>query len=279
MPRCRELVLLSLAVSAAAAAETINVPNFSFELPPVTRDEQNPFGALPYIDDWDETAIGPADEFDQNTGVFLNTDPQSPDHITNAHLDRLAFVSSLIGNDLRQELADNFEPGRHYRLTVAVATSSYFGVGADEELEVGLFYFDGGVEQTIASSFVAGSEVNATSLIDVSIVTPLVTVNDAWANQPIGILIRPSIADPDDTEGEGFWDVDYVRLKAFEPLVGDFDIDGDVDLEDFEIFRACSTGPATGSTPPGCEDADFDDDHDVDLDDFGVFQLNITGPE
>jgi len=210
---------LMMIVAAPAAGEPVTVPNFSFESPPVMRDEQNPFGALPFIDDWDETAVGPADELDQNTGVFLNTDAPAPDHITNSHLDRLAFISSLIGNDVRQELSATFTPGWTYELTVAVATSFTFPVGAGEELEIALFYFDGGVEQVIASTLVAGSEVNATSLIDVTVSLPPVDADAPWADQPIGILIRPSTTDADDSLGEGFWDADHVRLEATDARI------------------------------------------------------------
>ena len=214
MARMSKAVGLVLVFSASASAESISVPNFSFEMPPVERNEQNPFGAAPFIDDWDETEVGLTDEDHQDTGVFINTEPQEPDHITNAHQDRLAFIQSFIGNDVRQALAAVFEPGRSYSLTVAVGTSFIFPAGATEELEIALFYFDGGVEQVIASTFVAGSEVNPTSLIDVNVMIPEVAPGDAWANEPIGILIRPSVTDPDDGAGEGFWDVDHVRLDA-----------------------------------------------------------------
>jgi hypothetical protein len=89
-----------------------------------------------------------------------------------------------------------------------------FPVGADEELEIALFYFDGAVEQIIASSFVTGSEVSTTSLVDVDLTIPEVAIEDAWVKKPIGILIRPSTADENDADGEGFWNVDFVRLEA-----------------------------------------------------------------
>lgn len=274
MLRYRKLVLLLLNVSVAAAAETIDVPNPSFEFPVVT--DQAP--AIPWIDAWDERAVGLADEEDQNTGVFPNLDALSFGHLVNVDGNQLAYLSTLIGNDLRQELTANFIPGRHYRLTVAVTGSSYFPVGADEKLEIALFYFDGGVEHVIASSFVTGSQISLTSLIDVSVVTPLVAANDPWANRPIGILIRPAVDDPDDTAAEGFWDVDRVRLTAFEPLVGDLDLDGDVDVDDLNTFKACTTGPALGPPGPGCAKADLDGDGDVDQSDFGLLQVNLTGP-
>jgi hypothetical protein len=63
------------------------------------------------------------------------------------------------------------------------------------------------------------------------------------------------------------WPVDGIGC-----LVGDFDLDGDVDDSDYEAFGACVHGP-TGSPGPTCGvDADLDGDGDVDLGDFGEFQ-------
>jgi len=58
----------------------------------------------------------------------------------------------------------------------------------------------------------------------------------------------------------------------------DFDLDGDVDLGDFNSFQLCFNGP---NRPPGaaCDvAADFDGDADVDLTDFNVFQNCFNGP-
>lgn len=210
----------SLFAGAALGVDVpVNVPNFSFEMPPVVRDEQNPFGALPYIDDWDETALGDFDEFDQNTGNFLNTEPESPDHVTNSHVDRMAFISSLIGNDLRQAIGEDFSPGWSYELKVAIGKSSTFPVGNTEALEVALFYFNGGSEQIIASTTIMGSQVGTTSLLDVTVSLGTVQINDAWAGEPIGVLVRPATDDPDEKDGEGFWNLDHVRLVKSNPLV------------------------------------------------------------
>ncbi len=69
-------------------------------------------------------------------------------------------------------------------------------------------------------------------------------------------------------------------LGAFElPLQpGDFDDDGDVDLDDFAVYQACSTGPAAPQTDPDCLPTDLDGDGDTDQSDFGVFQRCISGP-
>jgi len=67
-----------------------------------------------------------------------------------------------------------------------------------------------------------------------------------------------------------------VRFSIAEPLLGDLDGDGDVDLLDFGAFQANFTGPTGSGMTPG--DGDLDGDGDVDLLDFGAFQANFTGP-
>ena len=59
---------------------------------------------------------------------------------------------------------------------------------------------------------------------------------------------------------------------------GDFDADGDVDLEDSDQFDLCFTGPGGGPAAPGCEAGDFDADTDVDCDDWNQFRQVWTAP-
>jgi hypothetical protein len=56
----------------------------------------------------------------------------------------------------------------------------------------------------------------------------------------------------------------------------DFNLDSDVDQEDFGVFQACLSGN-TRPYEPGCESTDLDTDDDVDLADFGVFQSCLGG--
>ncbi len=72
------------------------------------------------------------------------------------------------------------------------------------------------------------------------------------------------------------------ECEAITP--GDFDADGQVDLDDFAAFATYVAGP--GEAPlasPECLDAvltafDFNGDGDVDLADFATFQAAFTGP-
>ena len=65
---------------------------------------------------------------------------------------------------------------------------------------------------------------------------------------------------------------------------GDFDVDGDVDLDDYAAFADCLAGPDETPTPSAaeCVDAclaafDLEFDRDVDLADFAGFQEAFTG--
>ena len=53
--------------------------------------------------------------------------------------------------------------------------------------------------------------------------------------------------------------------------VGDLDLDGDVDPDDYVVFAACMAGPG-GGLMTGCTGADFENDGDVDLRDFQTLQ-------
>ena len=79
-----------------------------------------------------------------------------------------------------------------------------------------------------------------------------------------------------DCNGDGIPDACDPESCAY---LGDFDHDEDVDQDDYEVFRDCSSGP---TIPHGdreiCREADFDHDEDVDQSDFGVFQSCLSGP-
>ena len=71
--------------------------------------------------------------------------------------------------------------------------------------------------------------------------------------------------------------VDMGPYEFIPPVIGDFDGDLDVDLDDYAVFAACLGSPNAADLPPGCTEAQFEatdleDDSDVDLGDFAVFQ-------
>ncbi len=103
------------------------------------------------------------------------------------------------------------------------------------------------------------------------------TSRDCNAN---GILDECDIADEtsDDCNGNGVPD------ECDTITFGDFDADGDVDLDDYTALTACLSGP--GVTPvvspsqcidPYLEAFDYDGDGDCDVDDFAIFAATFTG--
>ena len=65
---------------------------------------------------------------------------------------------------------------------------------------------------------------------------------------------------------------------VYQPAPGDFDADGDVDLDDYQVLYPCLTGQNQPYAQPDCGAADLDVDGDVDLADFALFAAEFTGP-
>ncbi len=82
--------------------------------------------------------------------------------------------------------------------------------------------------------------------------------------------VRPAVL----TERAGFTEANFA-LGTW--LQGDYDVDGHVDVEDYQRLVPCMTAPNVGPPPAGCDLFDFDLDNDVDLRDIAVFQKSFTG--
>lgn len=68
-----------------------------------------------------------------------------------------------------------------------------------------------------------------------------------------------------------------VHLYQGVRIAGDYDGDGNVDLDDYAAFPGCLSGPGVAAPSGLCRDAfNFDLDSDVDLWDFGEFQAVIA---
>jgi len=69
----------------------------------------------------------------------------------------------------------------------------------------------------------------------------------------------------------------YEHSLGLKGIFGDFDVDGDVDLSDFDVLIGCLSGPGVRA-PLGCARASLDGDVDVDLADFAFFQAHFGEP-
>jgi hypothetical protein len=66
----------------------------------------------------------------------------------------------------------------------------------------------------------------------------------------------------------GFW---------FPIVAGDCNVDGGVNMFDYDAFEACLGGPAGGVLKPDCVCFDLDRNDTVDLLDFAAFQRGFSG--
>jgi hypothetical protein len=192
---------------------TIPIENASFEAPVV---DPNGFTVVPDVDGWTEIDNAPLGD-SLNTGVFLNTPPDTPDHIVNADGSQLAFLGSEAGNALEQDLAATYNVGCDYRLTVAAGVSDLFPPSTAEPvdaLELVLFYRDGSEVVDVAGQTVEAAGLSSTQLTDVSLYLPTVQPGDAWVGIGIGVALRAT------GMPGGFWVLDDVRLIELLPGPG-----------------------------------------------------------
>ncbi len=190
----------------------VSVPmdNASFELPVV---DPNGFGALPFADGWTELDVDT--EGSTNTGVFANTPADSPDHLSNADGNQLAFLGSQAGNGFEQVLDSVYHVGCDYRLTIAAGVSAMFPPSSEDpvdSVDLVLYAVDGPNSVEVASQSLDAVGLSSTQLVDFSIYLPPVDASDVWAGKPIGVAIRSAGV------AGGFWDLDNVRLTESLPV-------------------------------------------------------------
>lgn len=225
---CAAVLLAWTAGHGALQADTINVPNGSFESP-------TPPAGFPVninIDSWQETpqpvwydptVFGVT--WDQLTGVFPNTAPGEANHIDNLDGSQAAYLFAIPGAGLFQDYSSTdwnhssplhlfdaqFQVGMSYDLTVGVLGGSGMTDGAT--LQLSFYYRDAGNNPvTIATTDVTYSLANfptITHLDDYQVSLATVQASDPWAGQNIGVQITAT-----SLGGNSYWDVDNVRVKA-----------------------------------------------------------------
>jgi len=237
-----------LLAMAPAQADSISIPNHSFEVPvidPIT----NPFLAIPFVSSWTEDDIDTVNSL--NTGTFMNTPVDSNDHLFGVDGDQLAFLGSMEGNAIWQYIPETYKENRSYRLTVGVCISARIPPPEDTPLVLALHYLPGADPNeiiSIATTQVPAPDPNSRTVEDFSV--PLLTVQpgDPWIGKNIGIAIRGT------GSAGGFWDLDNVRLMEY-PRTPEFTDDSFVGLDDFARMAAewqsCSEAQ-TDVTGDGC---------------------------
>jgi len=102
-------------------------------------------------------------------------------------------------------------------------------------------------------------------------------VRSAHTGEPLdGELARPD-APASLPSGDGVPGGD-AEFSFYVSLSGDYDFDGDVDLEDFGRLQTCLNAPGIYSEDPACFQVDLDHDADVDEFDLRIFQQCFGGP-
>lgn len=213
--------------SLVAGAQTIPVPNGSFEspAPPPGRPVNTS------INSWQESAqpvwYDPAAfgvAWDQLSGVFPNPPPADPAHIANLDGSQAAYLFAVPEAALFQDYGSvdwqggepnhafdvTYEVGMAYDMIVGVLGGSGMTDGAI--LRLSFYYRDAANNPvTVAATDVAYSAAafpTMTQLTDYAVTVPTVQATDAWAGQQMGIQIAAV------SLGGTYWDVDNVRVSA-----------------------------------------------------------------
>jgi len=204
---CIALAGLLFPLVGNVPADTINIPNSSFESPTVPPG----FPAYPVIDSWQKTPdpgipLPMGFTWDQTAGVFPNTTP----FIDNADGNQLAYLLNIPGVGISQDLSAMFGVGNSYKFTLGLTGGG--GMPDGSSLLLGLYYRDGAnamvpVGMTSVTYSAAAFPNNTTHLYDYSVNVPSVLAGDAWAGKNIGVEVLLTGGN-----GNGYWDADNARL-------------------------------------------------------------------
>ena len=143
------------------------------------------------------------------------------------------------------------------------------------------YYYDGQnvVEERDASENRLRYHVNGSQYIDERVCT----YTDATGQFTYYLLKENySVVGTGNADGSVVQPVDYSPTGSFAGgslwFGVDYDNDGDVDIDDVNIFAACALGPEIAQASPACLDKRMDGDADVDATDFGIFQRCLGAP-
>lgn len=202
-----------MVAACSAQAQTIDVPNGSFESPKPPQG----FPATPQIDIWQKTPqpdgipLPPGITWDQLSGVFPNTAVGASDHIDNMTGNQAAYLFAIPGVGISQSLDATFEAGKSYTLSLGILGGG--GITEGSTFQAGLFYLDGANSLSPVAvktiTYTANGFPNATHFIGFEALTSTVAANDPWAGKNIRVGLFSTFG-----TGSGYWDVDNVQLNA-----------------------------------------------------------------
>lgn len=211
-------------------AETVAIPNPSFELPTTGYVNINLdyWQKMPKPEWYEEDEEG-GFLWNQLVGVFKNTGPGNPDRITNCHGDQAIWLFAVPevglfqdyksvdwndGNVPTHAFNQKFEIGKSYKLTTGVIGGGG-GMAEGVSMDIRLYYLNDLDEKvTVASTTVVNTLAKFptnTQFVDFTVQVPVVKPGDAWARRQIGIQFISNATF--ENEG-GYWDLDNVRLTS-----------------------------------------------------------------
>lgn len=198
-----------------AHASAVYIPNASFESPV--------YRVAPYatanIDDWQKAPVpvwwpNPAEYWATLAGVFYNLPGDT--QIDNVDGEQAAFLFSVPGVELYQDLAATYMVGQSYRLTAKYQGGGQ-GMTIGEPLEFRLFYRDDdGRRITIDAAEVLNatdeSQPHAKHLADAELVIPAVAADAPWAGRNIGVQMVSTVSSV--APVPGYWRIDDIQLTS-----------------------------------------------------------------
>ncbi|MHC4089909.1 MAG: hypothetical protein ACYSVY_06465 [Planctomycetota bacterium] len=196
----------------------------------------------------------------------ISIEPQGPFNTTRASLQVLQGTDGDLGVQLVNGHTTSFSEGLTGPAALYRLTLQAIGAGSTDVT----------ISPAAAAAFAASTPQGLKSGHTDSNGNPSSTFYPASLSATVGEPI------PGDLDGDG--DVDLTDYDAFAacvtgPLIlapADYDGDGDVDLDDYAAVYPCLTGPGVPAGP-GCEDKDLNQDNDVDLGDVAAFDVFFTG--
>lgn len=208
--RCLVLCVAALALCSAAdsvVAASLSVGNSSFESPvqaPGAYTFFAPGSGENSTGDWVQSHTAAAGTVNNTNGTF-GAQPSGVDG-TN--------VGWLVnGQSIWQDLADTFQVGWSYTLTVDVAVRADMSGVPTDTLRVILFGGRDGLNPYIAGyvNFL-NENLSTTEMTTCEVTIPAVQSTDAWAGQKVGIWIYNTVGD----SSTGYW-LDNVQVTAAVP--------------------------------------------------------------